>query len=588
MRQILEENEKELEDVEEEYTQTSLHNAEAVDYMIEEDPSVLNSVQQLRKIADMVEVDEIHIFDQTGRIFTGTHPEYYDYTFDSGEQMNFFKPMLEDKSLELVQDITPNTAEGKLMQYSAIWSKSGEFIVEVGMAPENVEKVTQKNELSYIFSLLRVNPVTNYYAVDKESGEILGSTNLQQVGKTLKDVNLQFDSIEEAEKGFFARVNGVECYCVFTEINTEYIGYVTPREQLYQRIPNTILMLTLSLLLIAIAMIIAVSKCMDHFFVKGIQKVNRKLRLIEEGNLDETVDINDSQEFCELSYYINHMVKRLLNNNKKMSYVLSKTNRYIGVYEYNEGMKKIRFTEYIPQLLMINDKKAEELSNDLDKFQNFMKEIYKNPLPDEPGIYHLNANVDHYVRIEEVNDGNEIYGVILDETDEVKKRRKIEKERDIDPLTGLYNRRGIDNQITKLLEKPEELGYAALVMVDADGLKGINDTYGHEKGDLYLQQIADTLRGVCSEGCLVARQGGDEFVLFLYQYESEEELDETIRKLEYVQDHSEAQLDEQLKVSLSFSFGYSLTKENTDYDTLMAEADEKMYQNKRSRKKNRK
>ena len=44
--------------------------------------------------------------------------------FDSGEQMNYFKPMLKDKSLKMVQDIEPNTAEHKLMQYSAMWNSN--------------------------------------------------------------------------------------------------------------------------------------------------------------------------------------------------------------------------------------------------------------------------------------------------------------------------------------------------------------------------------------------------------------------------------------------------------------------------------
>ena len=99
IEQVLKENTEELTDIKQVYQETCLHNAEAIAYIIEDRPSVLNSVDELKKIATIVEVDEIHIFDTTGRIFSGTHPIYYDYTFDSGEQMSFFKPMLKDKSL---------------------------------------------------------------------------------------------------------------------------------------------------------------------------------------------------------------------------------------------------------------------------------------------------------------------------------------------------------------------------------------------------------------------------------------------------------------------------------------------------------
>ena len=98
--------------------------------------------------------------------------------------------MLEDHSLKLVQEITPNTAEEKMMQYSALWSENGEFIVQVGMEPVSVMKATAKNELSYLFSQFRVNLEAHYYAVDIASGQIVGSTELDCLGKNLTEIGL--------------------------------------------------------------------------------------------------------------------------------------------------------------------------------------------------------------------------------------------------------------------------------------------------------------------------------------------------------------------------------------------------------------
>ncbi len=120
IRQIIRENTSEPENVKAEYRETCLLNAEAIAYIIQHHPEILGNVEEFRQLAKKLEVDEIHIFDDTGRIFTGTHPEYFDFTFDSGEQMNFFKPMMANKNLRLCQDITPHTAEGKLVQYSAL------------------------------------------------------------------------------------------------------------------------------------------------------------------------------------------------------------------------------------------------------------------------------------------------------------------------------------------------------------------------------------------------------------------------------------------------------------------------------------
>ena len=74
IKQLLEQNQEELEEVRKEYSETCLHNAEAIAYIIQKNPTVLDNIEELKRIAEVMEVDEIHIFDDTGRIYAGTHP----------------------------------------------------------------------------------------------------------------------------------------------------------------------------------------------------------------------------------------------------------------------------------------------------------------------------------------------------------------------------------------------------------------------------------------------------------------------------------------------------------------------------------
>lgn len=73
--------------------------AQACSYIIENSNISEQDVREMKKIAELLEVDEIHLFDVDGSIYAGTNPEYYGYNFDSGEQMSFFKPMLSDYNL---------------------------------------------------------------------------------------------------------------------------------------------------------------------------------------------------------------------------------------------------------------------------------------------------------------------------------------------------------------------------------------------------------------------------------------------------------------------------------------------------------
>ncbi len=82
-----------------------------------------------------------------------------------------------------------------------------------------------------------------------------------------------------------------------------------------------------------------------------------------------------------------------------------------------------------------------------------------------------------------------------------------------DGLTGLYNRRFLEQELARL-DVPEQLPLS-LIMVDINGLKVVNDTYGHTLGDEMLEEAAGVLAGACREDDILGRWGGDEFLLLL-------------------------------------------------------------------------
>ncbi|WP_233992065.1 sensor domain-containing diguanylate cyclase [Porphyrobacter sp. AAP82] len=84
-----------------------------------------------------------------------------------------------------------------------------------------------------------------------------------------------------------------------------------------------------------------------------------------------------------------------------------------------------------------------------------------------------------------------------------------------DPLTGLANRRALDERIAYLLAKGEGALPFTLVLLDLDGFKPVNDRYGHAFGDRLLCGVADRLREVVGDDGLVVRQGGDEFAVLI-------------------------------------------------------------------------
>lgn len=106
-------------------------------------------------------------------------------------------------------------------------------------------------------------------------------------------------------------------------------------------------------------------------------------------------------------------------------------------------------------------------------------------------------------------------GIITDIDAEKRASQKLQSKGERDSLTMLFNRRAATKRIEELLRQFESGEEAALLIVDVDDFKCINDAYGHMFGDVLLQEIAAELQKIFRSGDIVARFGGDEFLIFM-------------------------------------------------------------------------
>lgn len=578
IEQILNENQKDLNKQKKEYRQTCIDNAQAVAYSLQENPDALYNIDELKKIAQYVEVDEIHIFNKQGVIISGTHPEYYGYSFDSGKQLSFFKPLLSNQNLQLTQKIMENTASHIKMQYSALWSENKEFIVQVGMNHENASKATKKNQLSYLFKLFRVNNEAQYYAINSKNHKIVGTTHYH-IGDIASSIGLKDTQIKEVKNGFFTEIDGQLSYCVSKKIKNNYIYCIIPVRVLFKEVPKNCLEMIVCLIIISILFRLLIIKYIRVYVIDSINQINHQLSKISKGQLDEEVSINNSLEFQKLSHYINEMKQSLLVNNKKMDYILTQTNQLIGFYEYNQKLNTLYLSDGFKEIFSLNSQQCTQFKEDINDFIDFLNKINTHQV--EKDIYYL-PQMKHYIQINDRKDQDNTLGVMIDITTSYIKRKKIEIERDVDELTQIYNRNGLKIKINKLLEDKNIAQYA-LIFIDLDGLKQINDVYGHYCGDLYLKQMTNVLKTISGEKCLVGRLGGDEFIAFFHHYDSMEKLNNDINQLNEIRDQIVLLADDH-SVNLAFSYGVCYGTESTDLQRMIEIADYKMYENKRKRK----
>ena len=176
-------------------------------------------------------------------------------------------------------------------------------------------------------------------------------------------------------------------------------------------------------------------------------------------------------------------------------------------------------------------------------------------------------------------------GLAEDMTTTVLEQQRIEHERDYDTLTGLYRRRAFDRACDALFQQPEKLGCAALLMMDLDNLKQINDTYGHDWGDQYIHQTGQCFAANAPKNTVCSRLSGDEFLLLFYGYDTQDAIRAELDKLSAALRASCSTLPNGKTLNISISGGVAWYPEDgKDLKTLKKYADFAMYQVKQSRK----
>jgi len=148
-----------------------------------------------------------------------------------------------------------------------------------------------------------------------------------------------------------------------------------------------------------------------------------------------------------------------------------------------------------------------------------------------------------------------------------------------DVLMALPNRRGFMRELERLVARAARYGTpAAMLFVDLDGLKMINDTFGHQAGDQALIQVAQLLSAGVRRGDIVGRLGGDEFGILLEQAnvtsarETAVRLGEQIAACDFLHDGD--------ALPLSVAIGVAMIDGQASPTEVMAQADEEMYRRK--------
>ncbi|MCI9526989.1 MAG: diguanylate cyclase [Lachnospiraceae bacterium] len=580
----LDNNRRELDLLKRNLDEDYLIRARAAAYVVDRQEEVSMDVSKMQYLARLLNVDELHVIDENGIIVSASVSEYVGIDMADHEQTRPFLDLLdsEDEDAYLIQEPKPNAAAGIIRQYVGVARKGQKGVVQVGFEPKRQLEAQSRNTYDYMFSRFPTDVGEELFVVDSDTGETLGYSEGGDGDSVAKYYPL--DELLECELGAYKTgTDGEQRYVVSRRNEDVLICAAMPAEDLMKKLMENTVMTLIYLLFIEAAVILLLNYLVRSKVIDGIHRINEDLSAITNGNFDTTVSVSGNREFEELSKGINTMVTSIVSISNRISAIIEISGIPLAAFEYENGINHVFVTLGVGELLGISNKEVAEFCKNADEFDKFIGSITENPIEGETDVYQIND--DKYVRIHMSESLEGKLGVITDVTADIMEKKRMRYENTHDQLTGLYKFQYFKEKAEKHLRELAEGEVCAVVMLDLDFFKGINDTFGHDVGDRYLQNFSAVMSAMPPEHFLTARRSGDEFCMMLLGCQNRFEI---IRYMNHFYDtlrKNHVPLSETESRVISASAGFAWTSDtDTDISELLSHADEALYEVKRDTK----
>lgn len=450
--------------------------AKVVAYILDANEKTEHDVPELQKIAKLMSVDEVHLFDKSGKVYSGTVPKYYGYNFSSGKQIAYFKPMLKNKKLTMCQDVTPNTSEGKKMMYAITWNDAGTRMIQVGVEPVRLLEKLKRNEIKSVVSNMPVYEGIDIYVADRKSGKIYGATDPRKIGNKLKQLKIS------KSRSVSRNIDGYTVGVVYDMTHLNGSNAVAMLSVMLYLLIATII------LLIMIARVLRINREKEEQYavLATMAGLNHSMYVIKlrENKIMRYGGAEIGEENIEGSYYEDADVRlRALLENRTAEEYREAAGEFVDLHTLPERMEGEKYIS------------GDFIGTTLGWFQASFIAIRQD---------------------EEQRPLSVIFAVRSIEY-EKRKEEQLLRSSTTDELTRCYNRRAYEQDIKKLTADKKFLYLSA----DVNGLKAVNDRLGHAAGDELLCGVAGCMKQSFEDYGKVYRIGGDEFVTILFTDEEQ-------------------------------------------------------------------
>ena len=301
LKELMRHADNSMQHVEDINNETAIERTRALAEIIRLAPDALQNQERLQGLCNDLGAEQIAIADDHGVVIAAVPAQNVGYDLGSHEQSREFLSCINSPGTEICQRARPNGAEGKHLQYAGVCRLDAPGVVQLGFRPHHEEEVRHTATFSQLASHFDLGK--NGTIIAFRQGAVLNSEASTYPTTDLLALPLnQATDIRMGDETYFA-------YAI--EDHGNRIVGVLPMQEVYRDLNRTVLSQLLSNLTLFIVIFVALSYLLQRLVIQGIGQINRSLRKITGGNLNERVEVSYTPEFASLSSGINAMVDSL-------------------------------------------------------------------------------------------------------------------------------------------------------------------------------------------------------------------------------------------------------------------------------------
>lgn len=283
--------------------------ARSIAVMIREDETFLET-DRMVELAEILEVDEIHVTDENGVLLYGNIPGFFNFDFKETEQTKPFLELIEQSNGMLVQEPSERGTDGTLFQYFGVSRLDSPGVIQIGLEPKSIQALLQNLDIQRTIDTLDIGS-GGFGAIVSSDGKIANHKNTELIGQNAADVPWMNQVLSEKDSIQTIAVDGISYYAMASE--GEKLTYLVtyPQAAIQLIIRNNNINNLVAVILSILILVSVISFVISRWVSKPLAKMEKAMERVGAGDFTATMTYTSKDEIGALSDRFMTMVENV-------------------------------------------------------------------------------------------------------------------------------------------------------------------------------------------------------------------------------------------------------------------------------------